>query len=79
MLSSKETKMFGTNLFNVLTQVTTYVPVPAASVWSTCVLHNGDLVAACSDSKVYVFSTDRARVAPDDIQVIEALLSPWTM
>jgi hypothetical protein len=43
--------------------------VPAASVWSTCVLPNGDIAASCSDAKIYVFTADTSRAAPDDIQV----------
>ncbi len=46
------------------------LPVPAISVWGVAALSNGDLAAACSDGKVWIFTPHANRKAGDDLLVV---------
>ncbi|KAJ1831322.1 WD repeat protein Lub1 [Coemansia sp. RSA 2711] len=41
------------------------IVVPATSVWSVCVLANGDVACGTSDGRARVFTRDAARLAPE--------------
>ena len=43
--------------------------IPAISVWSVTSLDNGDLAAACSDGKIWIFSRDPKRKASEEVNV----------
>ena len=50
------------------------IEIPAMSVWSLTVLPNGDIVCGTSDYKIYVFTQNPDRRAPDDIIVSFTIL-----
>lgn len=41
--------------------------VPALSTWCACVLDNGDIVVGCSDTRIYVFTSDEKRNASQEL------------
>jgi phospholipase A-2-activating protein len=43
--------------------------VPAISIWKVIELPNGDIAAGCSDGKIWLFTRDPNRKAPDDLMV----------
>ena len=45
------------------------IAVPAISVWSVTILDNGDIACGCSDNKIYIFTTEKGRIAPPDLLV----------
>eukprot|EP00095_Tigriopus_kingsejongensis_P004294 maker-scaffold722_size106786-snap-gene-0.32 protein:Tk04294 transcript:maker-scaffold722_size106786-snap-gene-0.32-mRNA-1 annotation:"phospholipase a-2-activating protein isoform x2" len=49
------------------TDVEQVLQVPAISIWSVAALPNGDIAAGCSDGKIWIFSTDEKRRAPEEM------------
>jgi len=57
-------------------QVVQTIYLPAISVWSVCVLPNGDIAASTNDGCVRVFTNDASRIASPEVQeIFEAELS----
>ena len=43
------------------------ISVPAISAWCVCILENGDIVVGCSDNRIYIFTADEKRAAPQEL------------
>ena len=41
--------------------------MPAISAWCVCILENGDIVVGCSDNRIYIFTADEKRAAPQEL------------
>ncbi|KAJ3100663.1 hypothetical protein HDU97_002006 [Phlyctochytrium planicorne] len=54
--------------------------LPCASVWSLRILENGDIVCACSDGHLYIFTNDASRSASaEEIATFESQVSQFAI
>lgn len=52
------------------------IPLPAQSVWSVCVLSNGDIAAATSDGMIRIFTRSLDRIAsPEELSAYEDMVA----